>query len=83
MGSLNRREMFGPLDLEIIDRVYDVASAYIEARDLYRDALDDAGTERLRQLVFACVGNDRLDFDVLCDRVLAQLAEIATDRRAA
>jgi hypothetical protein len=34
MGSLNARHAFDPLDLEIIDRVYEVACAHIEARNL-------------------------------------------------
>lgn len=34
MGSLNARHAFDPLDLEIIDRVYEVVRAHIEARNL-------------------------------------------------
>lgn len=34
MASLNPRQRFDPLDLELINRVYEAAYAYIEARDL-------------------------------------------------
>jgi hypothetical protein len=37
MGSENQGHSFDPLDLEILDRVYEVARAHIEARDLYCD----------------------------------------------
>lgn len=83
MGSLNRRQMFGPLDLEIIDRVYEVASANIEARNLYRAAPDSAEVEALRKTIFVCAASGRLDFDTLCDKVLARLDEISPPRRAA
>jgi hypothetical protein len=84
MGSLDHREIFGPLDLEIIDRVYDVASAHIEARNLYYEVPKIAEqADNLRKMVFACAASGHLDFDGLCDRVLARLAEIAPDRRAA
>jgi hypothetical protein len=83
MGCLDHRQMFGPLDLEIIDRVYEAASAHFEARYLYREAPCDAEAEALRKAIFACAARGRLDFDVLCDKVLARLAEGATDRRAA
>jgi hypothetical protein len=74
MGSLNLRRKFDPLDLEIIDRVFEVACAYIEARDLYRDPTKDAEEEEiLRKQVFALADNGRLDFDTLCDQVLASI----------
>jgi hypothetical protein len=41
-GTLNLRQKFDPYDLELIDRVYGVACAYIQARDLYRDTEKDA-----------------------------------------
>ena len=37
MGFLNLGHIFKPLELEILDRVYEAAWAHIEARDLYRD----------------------------------------------
>lgn len=83
MGYLDHRQMFGPLDLEIIDRVYEVASAHFEARYLYREVPCGGEVERLRKAIFACAASGRLDFDTLCDKVLAQLAESGLDRRAA
>jgi hypothetical protein len=35
----------------------------------------------LRKTVFACADNGRLDFDTLCDQVLASVAEASSDRR--
>jgi hypothetical protein len=37
MGSYKHAQVFGPLDLEIIDRVYDAAWAELEAREPFRD----------------------------------------------
>jgi hypothetical protein len=37
---------------------------------------------QLRKTVFACADNGRLDFDTLCDQVLASVAEASSDRRA-
>jgi hypothetical protein len=80
MGSSIRRRKFDPFELELIDRVYEVACRHIEARDLYREAMTSREEqERLRKTVFACAGNGRLDFDTLCDQVLASLAETSPD----
>ena len=74
MGSSNPRQKFDPFDLELIDRVYDVACAYMEARDLYRDKAEDTEEEHaLRKMVFACASKGPLDFDTLCERVLASM----------
>ena len=37
MGSFKRHRAFDPLDLEIIDRVYEAAWAQLEAREIDRD----------------------------------------------
>jgi hypothetical protein len=84
MGSLNLRQKFDPLDLELIDRVYEVACAYIEARDLYRDTAKDADEEdALRKTLFACASSGPLEFDTLCERVLAGMDDYRTMSRAA
>jgi hypothetical protein len=77
MGSLDLRQRFDPFDLEAIDRVYGVACAYIEARDLYRDTEEKDAKEQdaLRKIVFACANTGTLDFDTLCDRVLVSMDE--------
>lgn len=61
--------------MEIIDRVYEVAWAQIEARDLYRAPVNDGEREdALRRMVFASARTGPVDFDRLCDKVLANLA---------
>ena len=71
MGSFNRCQIFDPLDLEIIYRVYETARAHIEARDLYRDTEKNSEREdALRKTVFAFAGTSPVDFDTLCDQVL-------------
>jgi hypothetical protein len=84
MGTVSRRPKFDPTDLELIDRVYAVACAYIEARDLYRDLKHDLEEEdALRRLIFTAAGDGRLDFDTLCDRVLAAMDKYRILFRAA
>jgi hypothetical protein len=71
MGSINLRDKFNPEELELIDRVYAVACAYIEACDLYNDAKPDVDEQdALRQMVFAVAASTPLEFDALCDGVL-------------
>jgi hypothetical protein len=84
MGSTYPRHKFDPSDLEIIDRAYGVACACIEARDLYRDQGTDAEEEaELRKKVFALASTCLLDFDTLCDKVLASIAERRANGRVA
>ena len=67
---------FKPLDLEILDRVYEAAWAALQARDPFRDTdKDGERQESLRKLVFDNTGTGRVDFDILCDRVLANMPE--------
>ena len=64
MGSFNRARVFDPLDLEIIDRVYEAAWAQLEAREPARDReVDGERHEALRKLVFACAIPGGVDFD--------------------
>jgi hypothetical protein len=74
MGSSSRPRVFDPLDLEIIDRVYEAAWAQLEAREPARDReVDGERHEALRKLVFACAIPGGVDFDKLYDRVLANM----------
>jgi hypothetical protein len=74
MDSLNPRHIFNPLDLEILDCVYEAAWAHIEARDLYRDRESDSAREdALRKTVFIVADTGPVDFDTVCDKVLASL----------
>ena len=76
MGSFKHPRSFQPLDLEIIDRVYEAAWAALEASAPFRDkAQDGERRETLRKLVMACNEPGRVDFDILCGRVLADMPE--------
>jgi hypothetical protein len=74
MGSFKRAHAFDPLDMEIIDLVYEVAWEQISARDPSQDAAEDEERQAsLRKRVFALAGDGGVDFDTLLDRVLASL----------
>jgi hypothetical protein len=74
MGSYKHPQVFGPLDLEIIDRVYDAAWAELEAREPFRDReRDDQRRAELRKLIMDSTGTGRVEFDALCARVLANM----------
>jgi hypothetical protein len=72
MGSENQGHSFDPLDLEILDRVYEVARAHIVARDLYCKP-EDTREAAVRKSVFSHAGGHPVDFDVACDKVVAGL----------
>src|SRR5262245_47381993 len=73
MGSINVRDQFNPEELELIDCVYAVACAYIEARDLYRETTDTEEQHALRQMMFVVAASTPLEFDALCDGVLVSV----------
>jgi hypothetical protein len=84
MGSFKRNRVFDPLDLEIIDRVYEAAWAQVEARETILD--EQRNRERqegLRKLVFAVAGTtppglgNHVDFDNLCEAVFENIAKAA------
>jgi hypothetical protein len=84
MGSFKRNRVFDPLDLEIIDRVYEAAWAKIEAREPLRNTQRDSERqEGLRKLIFAVASTGHLgagnhvDFDNLCDEVLENISRVA------
>ena len=75
MGSFNH-SAFDPLDLEIIDLVYEVAWEQVSAREPSRDmAQDEEWQALLRKRVFDLAGSSGVDFDTLLDRVLASRPE--------
>lgn len=81
MGSFKHPRVFDPLDLEIIDKVYEAAWAQIESRDLGRDmTLDQELRETLRKQVFACASSGRVDFDTLYESVIAHWARSQSKR---
>ena len=76
MGSYKHPRVFHPLDLEIMDRVYEAAWAELEARDPFRDREKDGERgETLRKLVMDQTGTGKVDFDTLLGRVVANMPE--------
>jgi hypothetical protein len=77
MDSFKRA--FDPLDLEIIDRVYEVAWAYVEAREPDRNTARDGERQNaLRKRIFGVAriaGSGHVDFDTLTEVVLATIPE--------
>jgi hypothetical protein len=68
--------VFYPLDLEIMDRVFEAAWAELEARDPFRDREKDGEREEtLRKLVMDQTGTGKIDFDTLLARVVANMPE--------
>jgi hypothetical protein len=73
MGTFRPAHTFDPLDLEIIERVYEAAWAKIESRYLYRDTnRDDERQKALRRWLFV-LAKSPVDFDMLYDKVEASL----------
>jgi hypothetical protein len=89
MGSYQPPRVFDPLDLEIIDRVYETAWARLEAQEPFRDReRDTERQEKLRKLVFVYAhdakggAGNHVDFDALCEQVLEYLeSTLATPLR--
>jgi hypothetical protein len=76
MGSFKQPQVFLPLDLEIMDRVYEAAWAELEACDPFRDREKDGERgETLRKLVMDQTGTGQVDFDTLLARVVANMPE--------
>jgi hypothetical protein len=83
MGSFQHPQVFAPRDLQIIDRVYEAAWASIIARDPFRDTgQDGVWQEALRKRIMDLTGTERIDFDALYEKVLANLPEPWTAFRA-
>jgi predicted alpha/beta hydrolase len=76
VDSFHHPRVFNPLDLEIIDRVYEAAWAQVEARELFRDRESDSERqEALRKLVMDQTDTGRVDFDTLFEKVMANMPE--------
>ena len=72
--------MFDPLDLAIIDRVYDAAWAQLEAREPFRDKERDGERQDvLRKLIMDDTGTTTIEFDALYDKVLADMPQSLPD----
>ena len=71
MGSYGR-PAFNPLDLEIIDRVYEATWAELLAMSLPCDETEELERQKnLRKRLFALARPGGVEFDTLCDMVLA------------
>jgi hypothetical protein len=76
MGSYRHPQVFGPLDLKIIDRVYDAAWAELEEREPFRDReRDEERRDELRKLIMDNTGTGQVEFDALYERVMANMPE--------
>ena len=63
---------FDPLDLEIIDHVYEAACAALFARDATLDEPQEIDRQKdLRQRLFAVAEPGSVDFDTLYERVMS------------
>ena len=69
------KSVFDPLDLEIMDRVYEVVWVHAQAHEPSRNAASDVGRQKaLRRKIFGVariLGPGHIDFDTLLDMVLA------------
>ena len=75
MGTPNPL-VFDPLDLELIDRVYEVAWEHVKARDLFCDpSQDEERKQALRKMIFTLAPPGHVDFDTLCELVLLNIPE--------
>jgi len=70
MSSFAR--VFDPLDLEIVDRVYEAALARLEAQKPPRPR--DELKEVLRKRVMVCAAHGNVEFDSPYEKVCASLA---------
>ena len=73
------KSVFDPLDLEIIDRVYEVAWAHAQAREPSRNTASDGTRQKaLRRKIFGIArieGPGHIDYDTLAEVVLASISE--------
>jgi hypothetical protein len=60
-----------------MDRVYEAAWARVEAQEPLRDTEQDVERqEELRKIIFASAGPGHVDFDNLCESVLATIPRV-------
>jgi hypothetical protein len=76
MGSFKPPRAFNSQDLETIQWVYEAAWARVVLRDPSRDKMHDAELQAfLRRRIFAFAQCSPVDFDTLCDRVVASITQ--------
>jgi hypothetical protein len=75
MGSYKHPRIFLPLDLQIVEMVYDAAWTHIVSNDPFRDTThDEERKEALREKVFA-LAQGSVDFDTLLKAVKSNISE--------
>jgi hypothetical protein len=75
MGSYKHPRIFLPLDLQMVDMVYDAAWAHIVNNDPFRDTTRDGERkDALREKVIA-LARGSVDFDTLLTAVLRNISE--------
>ena len=75
MGSYKHPRIFLPLDLQIVEMVYDAAWTHIVNNDPFRDTTrDEERKEALREKVFALTQGS-VDFDALLNAVMSNISE--------
>jgi hypothetical protein len=74
-NSFRRKRVFDPLDLEIIERVYEAAWSRVEA-DFLRDTSKDHDRKTaLRQWAFILAGGHPVEFDTLLEKLVTIIPE--------
>jgi hypothetical protein len=75
MGSYKHPRVFLPLDLQIVEMVYDAAWTQIVNNDPFRDTTyDEECKEALRKKVFA-LAQGSVDYDILLNTVMSNISE--------
>ena len=75
MGSYKHPRVFLPLDLQIVEMVYDAAWTQIVNNDPFRDTTyDEERKEALRKKVFA-LAQGSVDYDTLLNMVMSNISE--------
>jgi hypothetical protein len=71
------KHVFDPLDLQIIDLVYEAALVQIVARDPLTDPIKELERqEAVKKLVFAVAAPGSIEFDDLLDKVLEYASKL-------
>jgi hypothetical protein len=75
MGSYKHPRIYLPLDLQVVDMVYDAAWVHIVNNDPFRDTTRDGERkDALREKVIA-LAQGAADFDTLLNAVLRNISE--------
>jgi len=81
MDSLHRHPAFDPLDLEIIDLVYEAACVHLASNHPHDGLPQEEWQRILRKRLFALAEPGRVDFDALWERALGTMTELMASGR--